>query len=65
MKIIVYAGADGQWYWKGVAKNGANICNGSEGYATMANARRAARRTKFLMAFAPILVLFDIEARVA
>lgn len=56
MKIVVYQGEDDRWYWKGVAKNGENICNGSEGYSTKWNAKRGARRTKLLMAFAPIVI---------
>jgi uncharacterized protein YegP (UPF0339 family) len=63
MKIVVYQGTvNGEWYWHGIAKNGENIMNGSESYATKKNAVRAARRAKFLMIFATIFVENEVLA---
>lgn len=42
------------WYWRYRAKNGEVIADGAEGYASAANAFRAARRFKFLAPFARV-----------
>jgi hypothetical protein len=41
--IEVYQGRDKDWYWR-QRKKGRITADGSEGYATKYNARRAARR---------------------
>ena len=38
-----YGFKDGLWYWRLRAQNGKIIADGSEGYATRYNARRAAK----------------------
>lgn len=43
-RFEVYLGVSGRWYWRLRAANGLVIADGSEGYATRANAFRAARR---------------------
>jgi uncharacterized protein YegP (UPF0339 family) len=43
MTLTVYKASDG-WRWKLLARNGRNIANGSEAYASRANAVRAAGR---------------------
>lgn len=32
MKFEIYQGADGQWYWRLVARNGRIVADGCEGY---------------------------------
>ena len=58
--IEVYEGTDwqglsGLWYWRLVARNGKTVADGAEGYASVSNARRAARRVQKLMAEAEIV----------
>lgn len=40
----IYQGHDRQFYWRGRSSNGMIVADGSEGYATRQNARRAVRR---------------------
>ena len=41
MKIELFKGKDGQWYWRVRASNGQIFCT-SEGYVSYGNAERAA-----------------------
>lgn len=38
-----------KFYWRLVAANGKTIADGSEGYASRSNAKRAARRARWTM----------------
>lgn len=50
MRFEIYESPwDGQWYWRLKAQNGRIICDGAEGYCSKWNAKRAARRTRYLM----------------
>lgn len=45
MKFVVkQSEKDGQWYWHLVARNGKTIADGSEGYASAGNCRKAVKR---------------------
>jgi uncharacterized protein YegP (UPF0339 family) len=50
MKVEFYEGTDGKWYWRIVASNGRVIADGSEGYHSESNAKRAFARVKKLLA---------------
>lgn len=54
--IHVYRSKDNRWRWRYTAKNGLITADGSEGYATKWNAKRAARRTGLALAFAKVMV---------
>lgn len=56
MKITYFQGADGQWYWHLVAKNGRTIADGAEGYTSKRNVLRAVGRFKSLMGCLGLLV---------
>lgn len=43
-RLVVFQSVDFRWYWSLVAANGKIVADGSEGYASPANARRAANR---------------------
>lgn len=57
-KVEIYGGDIGsawfQWYWRLVAANGKIIADGSEGYASRSNAKRAALKAARLMILASI-----------
>jgi uncharacterized protein YegP (UPF0339 family) len=55
MKIVIYEDGQGEFRWKAIARNGENVGNGSEGYVTRSNARRAARRFKVAILTAKIV----------
>jgi uncharacterized protein YegP (UPF0339 family) len=42
MKLNVYKGGDGDWYWRLVSRNGRVLADGAEGYTRKASAERAA-----------------------
>ena len=45
MKFDTFQGNNGQWYWRcGPSTGGKKTADGSEGYASPSNAKRAARR---------------------
>lgn len=44
-RFQVFKGADGQWYWREVARNGA-VLSVSEGYTRKANARKGVKSAK-------------------
>lgn len=46
MHIVIFKGLTGHWYWRLCARNGKVVADGSEGYASKSNARRAARRVE-------------------
>lgn len=50
MHFETYQDAAGEWRWRAVARNGKIVADGSEGYASQRNARRAVNR--FLKRFA-------------
>ena len=52
--IEVYQDKLGEWRWRHRAKNGKITCDGSEGYVSEYNARRAVRRTGLTLTFATI-----------
>lgn len=56
MKFVIYLDASDYWRWKLIAANGENIANGSEGYVTKGNAKRAVRRMKTAVLFADIVI---------
>lgn len=56
MKITYFQGADGQWYWHLVAKNGRIIADGAEGYTSKRNVLRAVGRFKSLTRCLELLV---------
>lgn len=41
MRYEVYADQAGEWRWRAVARNGKIVADGSEGYASERNAKRA------------------------
>jgi len=41
MKAIIYEGIDGRWYWRLKAANGRIVADGSQGYVSASNAKRA------------------------
>lgn len=47
--IEIYQGADKKWYWRFSAANGRIIADGSEGYASKYNAKRAWARFRALV----------------
>ena len=49
MRTEFYKGADGKWYWRVKARNGEVIADGSEGYASLGNVKRAYARLFALM----------------
>lgn len=51
-KIEIYQGVLSQWYWRYRARNGQIMADGSEGYASKSNARRAAKRLACAIALA-------------
>jgi uncharacterized protein YegP (UPF0339 family) len=44
MNVFIYEGRDGLFYWRMKSRNHKVIADGSEGYSTRSNARRAAKR---------------------
>ncbi|HUF02839.1 MAG TPA: YegP family protein [Aridibacter sp.] len=40
-RFEIYPGRTGEWYWRLVAPNGRIIADGSQGYASKSNCRRA------------------------
>jgi uncharacterized protein YegP (UPF0339 family) len=44
MKFEIYQGADGQWYWRLVARNGKIIADGCEGYKQKRSVTAACHR---------------------
>lgn len=55
--VEVYPGSDDRWYWRYRSKNRKITADGSEGYASKSNAKRAARRAGVALAFAKIKVI--------
>jgi uncharacterized protein YegP (UPF0339 family) len=55
MQIVVYEDGQGEFRWKAVSGNGENVGNGSEGYSSRSNAKRAARRFKLALLTAKIV----------
>lgn len=51
MKLKVYEDTAGEWRWRLVARNGLTVADSAEGYATRANAKRAASRLWLAMRF--------------
>lgn len=56
MKITVFQGRDGQWYWNLKARNG-QVMAQSEGYTVKGNADRAATRMNKLLGSAAQVVV--------
>lgn len=57
MEFVVYQDDGGVlWRWKLIAANGENIANGSEGYSTKSNAKRAVRRMKVAVVMASVVI---------
>lgn len=54
MKFVIYKDALDFWRWKLVAANGENVANGSEGYYSKSNVKRAVRRMKTAVLFASV-----------
>lgn len=48
-RVELYEDKHGEWRWRLVADNGAIIADGSEGYASKSNAKRAALRSQELL----------------
>jgi uncharacterized protein YegP (UPF0339 family) len=46
MKFEIYEGRNKKWFWRLVAENSKIIADGSQGYSTSQNARRAVTRLK-------------------
>lgn len=44
MEFRIFQGINKLWYWSLHAKNGLKIADGSEGYASSGNCRKAANR---------------------
>jgi uncharacterized protein YegP (UPF0339 family) len=59
-QIEVFPGAMGEFYWRARDKNGLIVADGSQGYSTRSNARRAARRIGRALVLAPVI---NVEAR--
>lgn len=56
MVIEVYKDRRAEWRWRARARNGRIVADGGEGYSTLSNARRAARRIGFSIALAKIII---------
>ena len=50
MRIEIYKGRDGRWYWRMRARNGRVVADGSQGYARRRGAWHAVRRLVLLIA---------------
>ncbi len=55
MKFVVYEDVAGEWRWRIVAKNGATVADGAEGYVSKRNVLRAARRVWDSIRFSGVL----------
>jgi uncharacterized protein YegP (UPF0339 family) len=64
-KIEVLQNAAGKWFWRAKAANGRVVATAGQAFATKADAKRAAERTKEKIAAAPIVVVDDVSAQVA
>lgn len=57
-KIEVFPGKNDEWYWRARHHRTSKIvADGSQGYSTASNARRAARRIGRALAIAPVQTL--------
>lgn len=55
MKIKVFKGMDGQWYWHILASNGKKMCQ-SEGYKKKATLLKTLKSLKAKLKDAPIVI---------
>ena len=56
MKIEIYSDKAASWRWRLVASNGKTIADSGEGYASLSNAKRAARKFRWSAFLAKITV---------
>lgn len=56
MKVRIFKGEDGLWYWHILAKNGKKMC-GSEGYKKKSSIINTVNSLKKSLAKAPIVLL--------